>query len=191
MNPTNSFVETVLLDCFKEILCDVNVESLLSERLDHQPLSLYDWTKDSVYISHKEVRNRLIENYANIASTTDLNSSSSGYKKGMVSQQRNNSQQSSQSKKKDANDDQEVKEAFNEAEETKLEDKYMNEIIQKFKYNNQEINEKLLFINEESKGLMYMIMENTAYNIVSEAVYGETDLSVPTKIFFLKNKPNN
>lgn len=160
--------------------------------MDNQPSTLFAWTSDSKYPSHKDVRNRLIENYSNIAASSDLNTSSTlGYKRNlMASQQRNNSsQQSNHSKNKKGENKEgeiDVQENFNEAEEMKLEDKYMHELIGKFKYSNQEINEKLLFINEDSKNLVYRILENTVYNIISEAVYGETDLSEPTKIFFFK-----
>ena len=135
---------------------------------------MYEWTNDTLYTSHKDVRNKLLENYANLAATTDLNTSSSiGNRKNLLaSQQRNNSsQQSNQSKKLNAGAEIEIQENFNEAEEVKLEDKYMNEMIGKFKYSNQEINERLLFINEESKNLIYRILENTVYNIISESVY--------------------
>ena len=107
----------------------------------------------------------------------------------IASQQRNSSsQQSHHSKNKHGGKEGEIdlQENFSEVEEMKLEDKYMTEIIGQFKYSNSEINEKLLFINEESKNLIHRILENTIYNIISEGVYGETDLSELTKIFFFK-----
>lgn len=168
------------------------MDNLLCERLDNQPLTLYAWTNDSKYPSHRDVRNKLLDNYTNLASSTDLNTSSSlAYKRNLIaSQQRNNSSQQSNNSKKQKGEGKEgeieLQENFGEAEELKLEDKYMNEMIGKFNYSTQEINEKLLFINEESKNLIYRILENTVYNIISEAVYGETDLSELTKIFFFK-----
>lgn len=191
VNPSQSFIESIILECFKEIICDNSVDSLLSERLDNQPLTLFQWTSDSKYTSHMDVRNKLIDNYINLAASTDLNTSSTlGHKRNMIaSQQRNSSsQQSHHSKNKHGGKEGEIdlQENFSEVEEMKLEDKYMTEIIGQFKYSNSEINEKLLFINEESKNLIHRILENTIYNIISEGVYGETDLSELTKIFFFK-----
>jgi hypothetical protein len=64
----------------------------------------------------------------------------------------------------------------------------MEDITDKFNYNTHEINEKILFVNEEAKNLVANIMEDTIFNIIAEAVYGETNLTESTKIFFFKNK---
>ena len=75
---------------------------------------------------------------------------------------------------------------FNEGEDLKMEDKYMKELIGKMGYSTKEVNEKILLVNEESKNFIHMVLENTFFNIISEAVFAETDLSEQSKIFFLK-----
>jgi hypothetical protein len=81
---------------------------------------------------------------------------------------------------------QDSEQLFSEVEDQKLEEKYMNELFHKHKYNVNEINEKLIVTNDFSRKLLFDILENTVYNIISEAVYGETDLTVKTAIYFKK-----
>ncbi len=75
---------------------------------------------------------------------------------------------------------------FGEGEDLKMEDKYMKEIINKMSYSTTEVNEKIILVNDESKNFISSILENTFFNIISEAVFAETDLSEQTKIFYLK-----
>ena len=63
------------------------------------------------------------------------------------------------------------------------------ECITKYKYTIKEVNEKIILINHETKKLISdVIMENTIFNIISQTVYGEIDLTVKPRIyFFLEN----
>jgi hypothetical protein len=48
-----------------------------------------------------------------------------------------------------------------------------------------DVNEALAVVNEDSRKLISDdIMEATIYNIISEAVYGEADLTEKTRIYF-------
>merc|ERR1711957_931475 len=76
---------------------------------------------------------------------------------------------------------------FEEGEDIKMESKYMNEIINMVSYSNAQVSEKILVVNEDSKNFISSVLENTFFNIVSEAVFGETDLSEKSKIYFLKD----
>ena len=59
----------------------------------------------------------------------------------------------------------------------------------KYKYNISDINERLIMINDETKKIISeVIMENTLYNIISQGVYGEEDLTVKPRIYFFLNK---
>lgn len=132
-----------------------------------------------------------MNNYTTKAlATTELNTSSVLTKRNMLSMQRNSSSQQSNHSNKQKNSQNEEKvaavEQFNEKEEAKIEDKYLNELIDKFKYTIPEVNQKILLVNEDSRNLIGSILENTIYNIISEAVYGEADLSEKTKIYFYK-----
>ena len=79
--------------------------------------------------------------------------------------------------------------AFDEEEDYKIQDKYMNDLLNKYMYTIPEVNEKLIIVNEDSrKVISNVIMENTIYNIVSEAVYGETNLTKKPRIYFFNDK---
>jgi len=62
----------------------------------------------------------------------------------------------------------------------------MQEIIGKNCYSNIEVNEKMIVVNSDSRDLINMILESTFNNIIAEAIFGETDLTEQTKIFFYK-----
>jgi hypothetical protein len=179
----------MLLDIFKEIICDNEFDNLISNELVNQPPGLYQWTNDVPYVSHEEVRKKLESNYNQKAgNSNELNSSLvSTNKKNMTIVQRNvSSHQSDLSQRYKIQAELKENDSFTQQDEVKLETKYMNELINKLKYNHSEVNEKILLVNEESKNWFFSIMENTIYNIVSEAIYSETDLAEKTKIFFKK-----
>jgi hypothetical protein len=153
----------------------------LCDNLDNQPLGVYNWTTDINYETHEDVRNKLISNYqkTNIVSA-DLNSTMNKKSYNRDIRASMSSQQSHNRHKQDS------EQLFSEVEDQKLEEKYMNELFHKHKYNVNEINEKLIVTNDFSRKLLFDILENTVYNIISEAVYGETDLTVKTAIYFKK-----
>ena len=65
----------------------------------------------------------------------------------------------------------------------------MKDLLNKYKLTIPELNEKIIAVNEDSrKVISNVIMENTIYNIVSEAVYGETNLTEKPRIYFFKDK---
>jgi hypothetical protein len=54
------------------------------------------------------------------------------------------------------------------------------------------MNEKIIILNEETKKVITdTIMENTIYNIICEAVYGEMDLTEKQRIYFFLDKNTN
>ena len=76
-------------------------------------------------------------------------------------------------------------EGFGESEDIKIQEKYTKELLSKYKLTVGEINENLAVVNEESRKIISNeIMESTIYNIISEAIYGEADLSEKTRIYF-------
>ena len=65
----------------------------------------------------------------------------------------------------------------------------MKNLLNKYKLTIPELNEKIIAVNEDSRKLISnVIMENTIYNIVSEAVYGETNLTKKPRIYFFNDK---
>lgn len=171
-------------------MCNNEFDEYLTENIDNQPLGLYEFTSNTPYVSHEEVRGKIINNYLSksLYSTNEINTSSlMANKRNMPSMQRNSSsQQSNNSRNRNPLDSSHDSENFGESEENRIEDTYMQELIDKMKYQNSEVNEKILLINEDSKNLIYTILENTVHNIICEAVYGEIDLSEESKIFFFK-----
>ena len=182
-NENQCFIETMLTDLTREILSEKSFEKLLSDQLDNQPLSLYDWTSDIPYPNQEEVRNLFITNYFNKASSivaNELNSTSGSVKRS--SQIKNTSHMSNTSHNKNMANEPDL---YSEEEDLKIQDKYMSELLDKYKLTIPEINESLAVVNEESRKLISNdIMETTIYNIISEAVYGETDLTEKTRIYF-------
>ena len=76
-------------------------------------------------------------------------------------------------------------ENYGENEDYKIQEKYTAELLHKYKLTVGEINESLAMVNEESRKLISGdIMESTIFNIISEAIYGESDLSEKTRIYF-------
>jgi hypothetical protein len=74
---------------------------------------------------------------------------------------------------------------YGENADLNIQEKYMKELLCKYKMTVPEVNEALALVNEESRKLLSNdIMEATIYNIISEAVYGETDLTEKTRIYF-------
>jgi len=184
----------------KEIICTDSLDELLCSRIDDQSLGLYDWTNNKNYVHHREIRNKITENTKNKISTMEKDSlSNSSFATGNISKMARATLRVTDTRggdDKDKDKDKTVKLMeeinenlrFDEGEIQKLDEKYMNEITDKFNYNNFEMSEKVLFINEEAKNLISNILEDTVYNIISEAVYGETNLTESTKIYFFKNK---
>ncbi len=61
--------------------------------------------------------------------------------------------------------------------------------LNKYNLNHIEVNKKIILVNEDTRKLLSdLILDNTIYNIVSEAVYGVCDLTEKQKLFFFKNK---
>ena len=74
---------------------------------------------------------------------------------------------------------------FCEEEDFIIQEKYSRELLDKYKLTVTEVNEGYALVNKESRKLISNdIMETTIYNIISEAVYGETDLTEKTRIYF-------
>ena len=190
----------------KEITCNDQLDDLLCNRIDNQSLALYDWTNNKSYVPHSEIRYKICEtNKAKINSNSndkDVSiSANSGNMSRLMKATGRLNEKAERDRDKDSNNEKEKEKShtvkfleelddnrpkFDEAEAHKLDEKYMNEITDKFNYNNFEISEKILFINEDAKNLISTILEDTVYNIVSEAVYGETNLTESTKIYFKK-----
>ena len=178
----------MLQETAKEILCDPDFEKEFLKDIDEQPLSLYQWTDNSEVSTQSDARNRYISNLAKeVQQSLDFNFIPST-KRSAINQYRTNNRHSThQSSSKIVTN--EEKDDFNEEDDYEIQDKYMKELLNKYKLTIPELNEKIIAVNEDSrKVISNVIMENTIYNIVSEAVYGETNLTEKPRIYFFKDK---
>ena len=83
----------------------------------------------------------------------------------------------------------EEKNNFGQDADLELQDKYEIDFLNKYNLNVSEVNEKIILVNEDTRKLLSdLILDNTIYNIISEAVYGLCDLTEKQKLFFFKNK---
>lgn len=187
-----SFLEEALIDCMQEIFCEEEFDILLSDRLDNSPLGLYEWTTNMNFPTHEEVREKIITNYLSKVNINQLelnNPSMSNSKRNHLNTRGNTSSQQSDKSKDEAGkrlSDLSFDNIFDDNEEMKIEDKYIQEVIGKNSYSKVEVNERMIVVNSESRNLINMILESTFNNIISEAIFGETDLTEQTKIFFFK-----
>ena len=84
-----------------------------------------------------------------------------------------------------------IKEEFNENTEKEIHEKYLKDLMVKYKYSISDLNEKIIITTEDTKKVICdIIMENTLFNIISESVYGEIDLTVKPRIYFFMGKEN-
>ena len=168
--PNTCFVEHIINEFFKDIICNSTFDQHLTNNMDNQPLKLYHWTTNEPTHSHSEVRKEYIDNAIKKAKNNDISFGAPAYKKPQKQGGRDKTESKIEEESKDPD----------------IEEKYTKELVSKFGYSSNEMEEKMLMVNEDTKKLVFDILENTVYNIIQEAVCGETDLSEPTKIIFIK-----
>ena len=186
------FVEKILQEICKEILSDESFVNEFIEKIDNQPLTLYDWTNNIPITTQKEVRKNILNNVkkkvtnyhvpVNTKRSTNLLKEKNhkyqiinsplfteySFNKVVLIEEKNN---------------------FGQDADLELQDKYEMNFLKKYKLDVGEVNEKMILVNEETRKLLSdLILDNTIYNIVSEAVYGLCDLTEKQKLFFFKNK---
>ena len=184
LNKNQNFIETLLSDLTREIMGEEDYQNNLCKLIDEQPLGLFDWTNDIEYPSQEEVRQKIENRYSkeSLAAILNENNVNRTFNKKLSSIhnfRKNDTNVSSLHDKTQTKDD------FGEIEDAKIQEKYTKELLSKYKLTVGEINENLAVVNEESRKIISNeIMESTIYNIISEAIYGEADLSEKTRIYF-------
>lgn len=182
-------MEEAIIGCFKEIICDEEFDDILSNRIDNSPSGLFEWTGDINYPTHEEVRSKMINNYLNKTISNLTEPHPTNERSFRTKNRANTSQQSEASRRekdKQSTDEESLEHIFNDTEDRRIEDKYYNEVINKNCYKINEVNEKMIVVNESTRNLINTILESTFNNIISEAIFAETDLSEQTKIFFYR-----
>ena len=189
-------------DLTKHILSSNDLKLKVAKEIQEQPLTLYKWINNEIYSSVAKVRQKYLNNLKLliISQLGDL-SNDSRSKKGrsilelksthskVNSSQINSNKQNSSGTKDLQPDLPIIKEEYNENTDKEIQEKYLKDLMVKYKYNISYINERLIMINDETKKIISeVIMENTLYNIISQGVYGEEDLTVKPRIYFFLNK---
>ena len=187
----------MLSDLTKEILCESSFEEMILQNIEHQPNVLYQWTSDVKYPSQEELRRIIMNNYVHEAKKVIQSEMGASLKRserlkeksaiqndmsrdtrGDKGENEHNSNHTVSKKEKEYD-------VYGEDEDLAIQEKYMTELLGKYKMKLNDVNEALAVVNEDSRKLISDdIMEATIYNIISEAVYGEADLTEKTRIYF-------
>ena len=188
VNKNQSFIETLLSDLTREIMGEEDYQNNICKLMDEQPLGLFDWTNDIEYPSQAEVRKKIEDRYNTQSLVILLNENNINRTFNKKLSSIHNELRYKSSGKLDNNVSSfhdKTGDIFGESEDIKIQEKYTKELLSKYKLTVGEINENLAIVNEESRKIISNeIMESTIYNIISEAIYGEADLSEKTRIYF-------
>ena len=200
----SSFVEILLKDLTKQIISSNEFKNNFTKQMNEQPLTIYKWTNNETLPSLGKLREKYISNLKLliVSQLGDLSNDRS-YKKGksfidsrlthsrMTTSQIHSNKQIT-SNIKDIGVDLPKIEEINESVDNEIQEKYIKDLLVKYKYTIKEANEKIILTNDETKKLICdTIMENTIFNIISQTVYGEIDLTLKPRIYFFLGKGNN
>ena len=189
------FIELILTKLVQEILTSKDFIESFRNNIDNQPLSLYKWTHNEICSTIPEIRKKFLKHLRMkiINLYGDLSQvSTGGYKRTTIRSEIRVMTHRGYTIKSNKSEVDEIKEKYDENLDNKLEEKYIKEVSDRFKYTTKEMNEKIIIVNDETKKIIIdTVMENTIYNIICEAVYGETDLSEKQRIYFFLDKNTN
>ena len=200
----SSFIEILLKDFAKQILSSSDFINNFTKQMNEQPLTLYKWTNNQTLPSLSYLRQKYINSLKLliISQFGDLSSDKSfkrrkSFMDSRLTYSRLGTSQIHSSKQitstiKDTGNNIPKIEEINESVDNEIQEKYIKDLLVKYKYTIKEVNEKIILTNHETKKLISdIIMENTIFNIISQAVYGEIDLTVKQRIYFFLEKGNN
>ena len=183
----SSFVELILTTLTKEIFKEKDFLDLFNNNIENQPLSLYKWTTNTICSTLPETRKKYLKKLKETINKYIYDTSSQVIKRSTIRPDiRGTTRRNSKSSKIDIDF---AKTKYDEIMENKIEEKYMIEIADKYKYKINEMNEKIIILNNDTKKVIIdTAVENTLYNIVSDAANGQTDLTEKQKIYFFLDK---
>ena len=186
------FVELIITKLTQEILSSKEFNESFQKNIDTQPLSLYSWTHNDICSTIQETRKKFLRHLRMkiINLYGDLSQvNSGGYKRTTIRSEIRAMTHRGYTIKSSKTDIDITKEKYDDEIDNRLEEKYIKEVANKYKYTTKEMNEKIIIANDESKKVIIdTVMENTIYNIICEAVYGEVDLSEKQRIYFFLDK---
>ena len=198
------FIETLIIDLTKKILSSEDFKKCFINNIEQQPLSIYKWSSNEILPSQGEIRQKYLNNLKLLAASQigDLPNERSKKSKSLMDAKSTHSRMNATNTLSKGNttskefnggvtDSRIVKEEFGDAQDNEIQEKYYKDLINKYKYTINEVNEKIICVNDETKKLISdVIMENTIYNIINESIEGVTDLTVKPRIYFFLGKSN-
>ena len=192
LDGNSSFVELIITKLTQDILSSKDFVESFQKNIDYQPLTLYKWTHNDICSTLQETRRKFLKHLRMkiINLYGDLSQmSSGGYKRTTIRSEIRAMTHRGHTIKATKSDVDVDHEKYDNEKDDRLEKKYIKEIMDKYKYSISEMNEKIIIANDESKKVIIdTVMENTIYNIICEAVYGEVDLSEKQRIYFFLDK---
>ena len=189
LDGNSCFVELILTKLVQQILTSKDFIESFQKNIDNQPLSLYKWTHNEICSKIQDIRKKFLKHLRMKIINLYGDLSQASVKRTTIRSEIRAMTHRGYTIKSSKSEIDEIQEKFDEGLDNKLEEKYIKEIADKFKYTCKEMNEKIIIVNDETKKVIIdTVMENTIYNIICEAVYGETDLSEKQRIYFFLDK---
>ena len=180
----------MIIQLVKEILKEKNFLNLFNDNMDNQPLSLYKWTNNSICSSLKETRKKYLKKLQDTINKYFNDLIAQNVKRSTLRVDlRSTTHRSTNNKSMIKSSVDSGKEKYGEELENKIDQKYLKEIGDKYKYKINEMNEKIIILNKETKrAIIDTAVENTLYNIVSDSANGNIDLTEKQRIYFFLDK---
>ena len=188
-NCNSSFIELMIINLAKEIFKEKDFIDLFNNNIENQPLTLYQWTTNTICSTLKQTREKFLKRLNTTIKKYFNDSPSQVIKRSTLRSDLRGSTHRSTNSKSLIKLESETKVPYDLELEEKIEEKYLREIGDKYKYKINEMNEKIILLNKETKKVIVDIaVENTLYNIISDAANGQADLTEKQRIYFFLDK---
>ena len=190
LDSNSCFIELIIIQLVKEIFKEKDFLDLFNDNIEKQPLSLYQWTNNSICSTLAQTRKKFLKKLKDTVNKYFHELSNQVIKRSTIrTDLRGTTHRNTSSKsfmKLDIDSD---KVKYDEELENRIEEKYLKEVGDKFKYKINEMNEKIVILNQETKKVIIdTAVENTIYNIISDAANGYIDLTEKQRIYFFLDK---
>ena len=185
----SSFIELMIINLTKEIFKEKEFIDLFNNNIENQPLTLYQWTTNTICSTLKHTREKFLKRLNTSMKKYFNESPSQVIKRSTIRSDLRGLSHRNTNSRSIIKLDSENKVPYDLKMEERIEEKYLREIGDKYKYKINEMNEKIILLNKETKKIIVDIaVENTLYNIVSDAVNGQADLTEKQRIYFFLDK---
>ena len=189
MDCNSSFIELMIINLTKEIFKEKEFIDLFNNNIENQPLTLYQWTTNTICSTLKDTREKFLKRLNTSMKKYFNESPSQVIKRSTIRGDLRASSHRNTNSRSIIKLDSENKVPYDLEMEERIEEKYLREIGDKYKYKINEMNEKIILLNKETKKIIVDIaVENTLYNIISDAANGQADLTEKQRIYFFLDK---